>query len=70
MRTEPSAALTMMFSLAAATTVHAKPGDTLTRIAVRHGTTVQALQRANPRVNADRLRVGTALRLPAAAGRP
>ncbi|MBB5234307.1 LysM peptidoglycan-binding domain-containing M23 family metallopeptidase [Deinococcus budaensis] len=70
MRTYLSAALTlMMFSLAAATTVQVKPGDTLTRIAVRHGTTVQALQRANPRVNADRLRVGTGLRLPAAAGR-
>ncbi|WP_102124909.1 LysM peptidoglycan-binding domain-containing protein [Deinococcus planocerae] len=67
MRPHLLTALTLlMFSLAAATTVTVQPGDTLTRLAVRHGTTTQAMRRANPGVNPDRLWVGTALRLPTA----
>ncbi|GBF04627.1 peptidoglycan-binding domain 1 protein [Deinococcus aerius] len=70
MRNHLFTALTLlMFSLAAATTVTVQPGDTLTRLAVRHGTTTQALLRANPGVNPNRLRVGTALSLPAAPTR-
>lgn len=70
MRTSLLTALTLlMFSVAAAKTVAVQPGDTLTRLAVRHSTTTQALLRANPGVNPDRLRVGTALRLPAAPSR-
>ncbi|GAA5515003.1 hypothetical protein Dcar01_03767 [Deinococcus carri] len=54
----------MGLSLAAASTVKVQPGDTLTRVAVRYGTTPQALSRANPGLNPQRLLAGTLLRLP------
>jgi serine-type D-Ala-D-Ala carboxypeptidase/endopeptidase (penicillin-binding protein 4) len=41
-----------------------RPGDTLDAIARRHGTTVTALQQANPGVNPRRLRPGQTIRLP------
>jgi murein DD-endopeptidase MepM/ murein hydrolase activator NlpD len=67
MRTYLFSVLTLlMVSLAAARTVTVQPGDTLTRLAVRYGTTTQALLRANPGVNPNRLRVGVALQLPGA----
>ncbi|BDP44682.1 hypothetical protein DAETH_46510 (plasmid) [Deinococcus aetherius] len=51
-------------SLSAATPVTVQSGDTLTRLALRSGTTVAALRRANPGVGVDALRAGTVLRLP------
>jgi D-alanyl-D-alanine carboxypeptidase/D-alanyl-D-alanine-endopeptidase (penicillin-binding protein 4) len=41
-----------------------RKGDTLDAIAKRHGTTVVALQRANPGLNPRRLLPGTTIRLP------
>lgn len=41
-----------------------KSGDVLSTIAAAHGTTVQALQTANPSVDAAALHVGQKLRLP------
>ncbi|WP_216328903.1 LysM peptidoglycan-binding domain-containing M23 family metallopeptidase [Deinococcus aestuarii] len=55
-------------SFSAATTVTVQPGDTLTRLAVRSGTTAAALRRANPGVRLDVLPAGTVLRLPDARG--
>ncbi|MFN7132144.1 MAG: LysM peptidoglycan-binding domain-containing protein [Myxococcales bacterium] len=43
-----------------------KPGDTLTGIAKRHGTTASALQQLNALANPDRLRVGQVLKVPGA----
>lgn len=51
--------------LAAAATVTVQPGDTLTRLAVRHGTTVQALVQANPALRQGTLLAGARLTLPA-----
>ena len=51
-------------SLAAAATITVQPGDTLTRLAVRHGTTVTALTQANPSVRQGTLRAGARLTLP------
>lgn len=42
-----------------------KSGDTLEIIAKAHNTTVAALQKANPGVQPERLKVGSSLRLPA-----
>ena len=44
-----------------------KSGDTLEIIAKAHTTTVAALQKANPGVQPERLKVGSSLRLPAAS---
>lgn len=54
--------------LAATTqTVTVKPGNTLWTLSKQYGTTVQALQAANPSVNPMNLQVGTVLKLPAKA---
>src|SRR6185503_15887160 len=47
-----------------------KPGDTLSKIASRHGITLNQLLDANPqfRANPDQLRVGDVLNLHAAVG--
>ncbi|MGI6552413.1 MAG: LysM peptidoglycan-binding domain-containing protein [Clostridia bacterium] len=42
-----------------------KPGDTLSRIARETGTTVAALRRLNPGIDANNLRVGQQICLPA-----
>ena len=44
-----------------------KPGDTLTAIAQRHGTSVDVIAQANQLTNRDRLQVGQALHLPSTA---
>jgi len=51
-------------ALVAATTYIVRPGDTLSEIAVRHGTTVQALVQANNLHNANLIRVGQLLHIP------
>jgi N-acetylmuramoyl-L-alanine amidase len=51
-------------AIAAATTYIVRPGDTLSEIAVRHGTTVQALVQANNLHNANVIRVGQLLQIP------
>jgi len=43
-----------------------RPGDTFYAIARRHGTTVDVLRRANPRVNPNALRVGQLICIPTA----
>ncbi len=50
---------------AATQTVTVKPGNTLWTLSKQYGTTVQALQAANPSVNPMNLQVGTVLKLPA-----
>ncbi|WP_412026451.1 M23 family metallopeptidase [Deinococcus yunweiensis] len=52
---------------ASAATIRVESGDTLTRLAVRHGTTITALMQANPGLQPDRLRPGQALQLPGRA---
>ncbi|WP_264778885.1 peptidoglycan DD-metalloendopeptidase family protein [Deinococcus aetherius] len=47
-----------------AATVTVQRGDTLTRLAVRHGTTAQALVKANPGLRQGALMAGTRLTLP------
>jgi len=44
-----------------------KSGDTLETIAKAHNTTVAALQKANPGIQPEKLKVGSSLRLPAAS---
>jgi LysM repeat protein len=51
-----------------ATTVRVVGGDTLEAIAVRTGTSVTALQQANPQVRPEALQVGQLLRLPPPRG--
>ncbi len=51
-------------AIAAATTYIVRPGDTLSEIAVRHGTSVQALVKANNLQNANLIRVGQLLQIP------
>ncbi|MEB3234734.1 MAG: LysM domain-containing protein, partial [Cyanobacteriota bacterium] len=48
--------------------VRVAAGDTLEAIALRQGTTVEALLRANPGVNPLALQVGQSLRLPPPRG--
>jgi soluble lytic murein transglycosylase-like protein len=50
--------------IAAATTYIVRPGDTLSEIAVRHGTSVQALIKANNLHDANLIRVGQLLQIP------
>lgn len=50
--------------IAAATTYIVRPGDTLSEIAVRHGTSVQALVQANNLHDANVIRVGQLLQIP------
>lgn len=57
-------------AFAAAQTVTVKPGNTLWSISRQYGTTVQALQAANPNVNPMDLAVGTMLTLPASSSQP
>jgi LysM repeat protein len=58
-------------ALAAAATYIVRPGDTLSEIAVRHGTTVQALINANHLQNANLIKVGQLLQIPdTSAGLP
>lgn len=47
-----------------------KSGDTLTKIAAEHGTTIKALRAANPKLTSDRITVGQKLNLPARASTP
>jgi len=47
-----------------------KSGDTLTKIARTHGTTVKALEAANRNVDPQHIKVGQKLKLPAAATAP
>ena len=48
------------------TTYQIQPGDTLTRIAAKNGTTVQAIMAVNPQIqDANRIQAGAQLRLPA-----
>lgn len=64
--------LTLVLSglpVAAAATVSTQPGDTLTRLAVRYGTTPQALARANPALPQGALKAGTRVTLPPPVGR-
>jgi soluble lytic murein transglycosylase-like protein len=51
-------------TVAAASTYVVRPGDTLTAIAARHGTTVRALVDANRISNPNLIRVGQLLRIP------
>lgn len=51
-------------AIVAATTYIVRPGDTLSEIAVRHGTTVQALVQANGITDANLIRVGQLLHIP------
>ena len=51
-------------TVAAASTYVVHPGDTLTAIAARHGTTVRALVDANRLSNPNLIRVGQLLRIP------
>ncbi len=58
-------------TVVAATTYIVRPGDTLSAIAARHGTTVSALASANGIPDPDRIRIGQLLRIPdTAAGLP
>lgn len=61
-------ALLLTLSAAGAVTVNVQSGDTLYRLAVRHGTSVQAILGVNPGLDASRLRPGQMLQLPAPAG--
>jgi N-acetylmuramoyl-L-alanine amidase len=51
-------------AIVAATTYIVRPGDTLSEIAVRHGTTVQALVHANDISDPNLIRVGQLLHIP------
>jgi N-acetylmuramoyl-L-alanine amidase len=51
-------------AFAAATTYIVRPGDTLSEIAVRHGTSVQALVKANNLHDVNVIRVGQLLQIP------
>ena len=44
-----------------------KPGDTLDKIARKHGTTVDAITKANPGLDPKRLKVGQKVKVPAPA---
>lgn len=69
MRTSLLTVLTLTsLSFAQAVSVKVQQGDTLSRIAVRYGTTTQALERANPGTKPHALRVGSVLQLPTGAG--
>jgi N-acetylmuramoyl-L-alanine amidase len=58
-------------TVVAATTYIVRPGDTLSAIAARHGTTVSALAAANSISDPDRIRIGQLLRIPdTSAGLP
>lgn len=52
------------------TTYTVRPGDTLSGIAQRHGTTVQAIAQANGITNPDRIQVGQQLRIPGGSTTP
>lgn len=56
----------LWISPATAVTVPVQRGDTLTRLAVRHGTTVSALIQANPQLERGTLLAGMSLTLPQA----
>lgn len=60
----PAALTAALLCLAGAATIQVGRGDTLTRLAVRHGTTIAALVQANPGLLPDRLRPGQTLQLP------
>lgn len=52
---------------ASASTYAVKKGDTLTAIAKAHNVSLSALQKANPGVNPNRLKIGQSLKIPAAS---
>jgi LysM repeat protein len=54
-------------ALAASAGYTVRPGDNLTRIAARHGTTVGAIASLNGIANPDRILAGQTLQLPAGA---
>ncbi|MFC3832966.1 MULTISPECIES: LysM peptidoglycan-binding domain-containing M23 family metallopeptidase [Deinococcus] len=56
----------LWISPATAVTITVQRGDTLTRLAVRHGTTVSALIQANPQLERGTLLAGMSLTLPQA----
>lgn len=66
MRAFLSPILALLLGTATAATIPVERGDTLTRLAVRHGTSVAALIQANPTLAGGTLRAGTRLTLPAA----
>lgn len=51
-------------SAATAKTYTIRPGDTLGKLAQSAGTTVAAIQKANPNLNPNRLKVGQVIQLP------
>lgn len=63
-------ALLLLPSIALAADYVVQPGDTLTRIAARNGTTTGALAKANAITNPDRIYVGQRLRLPGSVPSP
>jgi serine-type D-Ala-D-Ala carboxypeptidase/endopeptidase (penicillin-binding protein 4) len=62
--TSPTAAAPASPPEAAARTHTIRSGDTLGAIARRYGTTVRAIEQANPGLNARRLRPGATIRIP------
>ena len=56
-------------SIAGAATHTVKSGDNLYRISLNYGITLKQLQQANPGVNAQSLRIGQKLVIPAASGK-
>lgn len=60
----PGAAPASAQAPAGARTYRVRPGDSFDRIARQHGTTVAALERANPGVNPRRIQPGQTIRLP------
>jgi LysM repeat protein len=64
----PARALAAPATTVRVTTVRVTAGDTLEAIAARTGTSVAALQQANPQVRPEALQVGQLLRLPPPRG--
>lgn len=60
----PSASPVTTATAAAERTYTVRAGDTLSRIAADHNTTVDAIQRLNPAIDAGALQIGTVLKIP------
>jgi LysM repeat protein len=67
--TPPAAGTARVATATAAGTYVIKSGDTLGKVAVKHGTTSDALIKLNPGLDPRRLKVGTQIKVPAAATR-
>jgi murein DD-endopeptidase MepM/ murein hydrolase activator NlpD len=63
-----AAGLMTTIAFAGAATLQVRPGDTLTGLANRSGTTSQVLMQLNPGVNPRLLQVGTVLQVPGSLG--